>query len=134
MKMMKKNSQNKTKNVQTVKCNSAPFSPFSSSSSASTSSSSNNYNSMKNYLSNNPQDCNMWIEYANFEKKKYGLDAATSVLLDGISKNPRSSTLCVSYGLLEIENGNRDIGMWMLYKASILDPSCARILTDLQNQ
>ena len=125
--MMKKNSQNKTKIkiVQTVKCISTLF--FSSSSS-------NNYNSMKNYLSNNPLDCNMWIEYANFEKKEYGLDAATSVLLDGISKNPTSSTLCVSYGLLEIENGNRDIGMWMLYKASILDPACARILTELQNQ
>jgi len=130
MKMMKKNSQSKTKtkNVQIVNCTSAPF--FSSSSA----STSNNYNSVKNYLSNNPLDCNMWIEYANFEKKEYGLDAAASVLLDGISKNPRSSTLCVSYGLLEIENGNRDIGMWMLYKASILDPSCARILTDLQNQ
>ena len=89
---------------------------------------------MKSYLSENPLDCNMWIDYANFEKIEYGIDAATSVLLDGISKNPRSSTLFVSYGLLEIENGNRDIGMWMLYKASILDPSCARILTDFQNQ
>jgi len=87
---------------------------------------------MKSYLSENPLDCNMWIDYANFEKNEYGIDAATSVLLDGISKNPRSSTLFVSYGLLEIENGNRDIGM--LYKASILDPSCARILTDFQNQ
>lgn len=105
MKMMKKNSQNKNKikKVQTrLKCISTT---------STSNSTSNNYNSMKSYLSENPLDCNVWIDYANFEKNEYGIDAATSVLLDGISKNPSSSTLFVSYGLLEIENGNRDIGI-----------------------